>query len=55
MSKRIKLTKNDVLMMDNLIHFDTVPTEYKERLLKIIRASQGYSYTREETDNVRIF
>ncbi len=32
----IKVDEEDIEMFDNLLHFDTVPKEYKERLKRMI-------------------
>ena len=39
--KRIKLTQNDIRMLENLLCFDTYPTEYIKRIEKLIKHSKG--------------
>ena len=38
---RIKLTQNDIRMLENLLYFDTMPDEYIERIEKLIKHSKG--------------
>ncbi len=54
-SKRIKLTKNDILMFDNLLYFETLPDEYKVRITKIIKLSQGLPFLKVNNEKERFF
>ena len=42
--KRIKLTKNDVDMLDALRHSSMIPEEWRIRISKIVAISQGLNY-----------
>ena len=48
--KRIKLTKNDVDMLDALRHSPMIPDEWKVRVSKIVARSVGYSYETKEAE-----
>lgn len=48
--KRIKLTKNDVDMLDQMRCLEVLPAEWKDRMNKIIAMSVGYGYETKEAE-----
>ena len=48
--KRIKLTKNDIDMLDALRHSTTIPVEWRVRISKIVNNSVGYGYETKEAE-----
>ena len=48
--KRIKLTKNDIDMLDALRHSPTIPVEWRVRISKIVNYSVGYGYETKEAE-----
>ena len=42
--KRIKLTKSDIHMLENMLYFETIPNEFKVRIDRMIKHSMGEQY-----------